>query len=74
MADPRLTPPTAPITQEGFLADRLGFWDRVTGATLKVAVAVIFFCGWLWWCAFAGFTFLHVAVLPITVALIFMFL
>jgi hypothetical protein len=74
MADPRFTPPDAPLTEESFFADRLSFWGSVTGATVKVAAGVIFFCGWLWWCAFAGFGFLHVLVLPIVIGAIVVFL
>jgi len=73
MADPVTTQSEAKLTEESFLADRLSFWDSVTSATLKVA-AVLFFCAWLWWCAFAGFGFLHVLVLPVVVGAIFVFL
>jgi hypothetical protein len=74
MADPRFTQPDAPLTEDSFLKDRLSFWDRVTGATVKVAAGVIFFCAWLWWCAFAGFSFFHVLVLPAVIAAIVVFL
>jgi hypothetical protein len=58
---------TGPTTEEGFLADRLAFWDRFTGATLKVTASLIVFCAWLWWATFAGFTFFHVIALPIVI-------
>jgi hypothetical protein len=70
MADPRFTPPDAPLTEESFFETRVTFWDRVTSATMKVAASVIFFCAWLWWCAFTGFGFLHVLVLPVVVGAI----
>ena len=68
------TPSDAPLTEDKFYADRLSFWGIVTNATLKVAASVIFFTAWLWWCAFAGFSFLHVIVLPIIVAALFILL
>lgn len=68
-ATPSTATPTA--TEEGFLADRLAFWDRFTGFTLKVTASLVWFCAWLWWCAFAGFTFLHVLSLPVVVAIFF---
>jgi hypothetical protein len=63
---------TGPSTEEGFLADRVAFWDRFTGFTLKTTVSLIVFCAWLWWCTFAGFTFFHVIVLPIVVGIVVM--
>jgi hypothetical protein len=74
MADPIATQTDAPLTEEQFLADRLSFWGIVTSATIKVAVSILFFCAWLWWCAFAGFGFLHVLVLPVVVGAIFVLL
>jgi hypothetical protein len=74
MADPSFTPPNAPLTEASFLADRMTFWGRVTGATVKVAAGLFFFCGWLWFCAFNGFTLLHVLALPVVVALLAAFL
>ncbi len=59
-----------PTTADAFLADRLKFWDRFTGFTLKTTVGLVFFCGWLWWCAFAGFSLLHIIVLPIIVGIV----
>jgi hypothetical protein len=74
MADPIAAPSEAPLTEDKFLADRMSFWHSVTSATLKVAASVLFFCAWLWWCAFAGFGFLHVLVLPVVVGALFVFL
>ena len=74
MADTRFTQPNAQLTQESFLADRMDFWGRVTGATVKTAASLFFFCGWLWFCTFWGFGLLHVLALPIIVALIAVFL
>jgi hypothetical protein len=74
MANTGSTPSDAPLTEDQFYADRLSFWGIVTNATLKVGASVIFFCAWLWWCTFAGFGFLHVIVLPIIVAALFILL
>jgi hypothetical protein len=74
MADAHLAHSSAPVTEASFLADRMSFWHSVTNLTTKVAAGVLYFCAWLWWCAFAGFTFFHVLALPIVVALIFIFL
>jgi hypothetical protein len=71
---PSTVPGDAPLTEDKFYADRLSFWGNVTGATMKVAASVIFFCAWLWWCAFAGFGLLHIIVLPIIVAALFILL
>jgi hypothetical protein len=74
MADASATPPDAPVTEEAFLASRMSFWHFFTGMTTKMTVGLIYFCGWLWWCSFAGFSLLHVLALPVVVALIFVFL
>ncbi len=74
MADPVTAQSEAPLTEEKFFDDRLSFWGSVTSATMKVAASVLFFCAWLWWCAFAGFGFLHVLVLPVVVGAIFVLL
>jgi hypothetical protein len=74
MADPRFTQPDAPLTEEVFMADRLSFWARVTSASTKVAVSVLYFCAWLWWCSATGFGFLHVLALPVVVGAIFVLL
>ena len=39
MADTRFTQPNAQLTQESFLADRMDFWGRVTGATVKTRIS-----------------------------------
>jgi hypothetical protein len=65
---------SAPVTEESMLADRMSFWHSVTSLTTKLAAGLLYFCAWLWWCAFAGFTFFHVLALPVVVALIFIFL
>lgn len=76
MAATHTAPPTAATqtTEDGFLADRVAFWDRFTGFTLKTTVALVWFCAWLWWCTFAGFGFLHALSLPVIAALIFVLL
>ncbi|HTZ70548.1 MAG TPA: hypothetical protein VMB71_07860 [Acetobacteraceae bacterium] len=74
MAETNFTQTNAPITEDGFLADRMSFWGRVTGATVKVGASIIFFCAWLWWCTFYGFGFFHALILPVVVAAIFVFL
>ena len=66
--------PPAPVTSESFLADRFAFWDRFTGFTLKTTVAIFIFCGWLWWCAIAGFSILHILTLPVAVGIAMMVL
>ncbi len=74
MADPAPTPVTGPTTAEGFLADRLKFWDRFTGFTLKTTAALVVFCAWLWWCAITGFSLLHIIALPVVVGVLVMML
>lgn len=74
MADTRFTQPDAKLTSEAFLADRMSFWHSLTGLTLRLTASLLYFCAWLWWCTFAGFTLLHVIALPIVVVLIFLFL
>ncbi len=64
----------APVTPDAFMADRMAFWGRFTGFTLKTTVGIFIFCGWLWWCAIAGFGLLHIAVLPIAVGIAVMVL
>jgi hypothetical protein len=70
MAETTQAPVTGPTTPDAFLADRLKFWDRFTGFTLKTTVGLVAFCGWLWWCAISGFSLLHIVVLPIVVGVI----
>ena len=65
---------SAPITEESLFADRLSFWHSLTNLTVKLTGGLLYFCAWLWWCAFAGFTFFHVLALPVVVGLIFIFL
>jgi hypothetical protein len=69
-------PPTvvAPTTAEAFLVDRLKFWDRFTGFTLKTTVGLVVFCAWLWWCGVTSFSLLHIIVLPVLVGLVVMVL
>ncbi len=74
MADAHIAQPAAPLTEASFLADRMSFWHSLTALTVKAAASLLYFCAWLWWCAFAGFTFFHVLALPVIVALIFIFL
>jgi hypothetical protein len=74
MADIRPTPVTGPTTAEGFLEDRLKFWDRFTGFTLKTTVSLVAFCAWLWWCAITGFSLLHIITLPIVIGALVMML
>jgi hypothetical protein len=52
----------------------MNFWDRFTGFTLKVTASLIFFCAWLWWATFAGFSLLHVLVLPVVVVILMLVL
>ena len=66
--------PTGPTTEEGFLADRMAFWDRFTGFTLKTTASLIVFCAWLWWSTFAGFTLLHVITLPVVIGILLLVL
>ncbi len=68
--EPAGVTPSGITTEEGFLADRLDFWGRFTGFTLKATASLIFFCAWLWWATFAGFSLLHVLVLPIGVVIL----
>ncbi len=63
-----------PTTPDAFMADRMAFWDRFTGFTLKTTVAIFIFCAWLWWCAIAGFSILHIVSLPIAVGIAMMVL
>ena len=63
-----------PTTPEAFLADRMTFWDRFTGFTLKTTVGLVLFCGWLWWCAIAGFSLFHIIVLPVVIGIALMVL
>ena len=58
-----------PVTPDAFLADRMAFWGRFTGFTLKTTVSIFIFCGWLWWCAISGFSLLHIVTLPIAVGI-----
>ena len=74
MANTVPSPVTGPTTEDGFLADRLTFWNRFTGFTLKTTVALFVFCGWLWWCAITGFSLLHVLALPVVVGVLVMML
>jgi hypothetical protein len=74
MAAVQTTDPTGTTTEDGFLADRMNFWDRFTGFTLKVTASLIFFCAWLWWATFAGFSLLHVLVLPVVVVILMLVL
>jgi len=71
MAHATSSSPVKTVTAEAFLADRLAFWDRFTGFTVKTTAALIFFCAWLWWCSSTGFTFLHSITLPVGVAIAF---
>ena len=70
MADPITTPVAGPTTADAFMADRVKFWDRFTGFTLKTTVSLFIFCGWLWWCAMTGFSLLHIITLPIAVGIL----
>jgi hypothetical protein len=74
MANIVSTQVTGPTTEDGFLADRLKFWDRFTGFTTKTTVSLFVFCGWLWWCAITGFSLLHVIALPVVVGVLMMLL
>ncbi len=66
--------PPAAVTPDAFLADRMAFWDRFTGFTLRTTVSTVIFCAWLWWCAFAGFSILHILTLPIATGIAMMVL
>jgi hypothetical protein len=74
MAAVQSAEPTGPTTEEGFLADRMAFWDRFTGFTLKTTASLIVFCAWLWWATFAGFTLLHVIALPVVIGILLLVL
>ena len=71
MAESHPTPaaPTTALTPAAFMADRVAFWARFTGFTLKTTVGLIIFCAWLWWCAMSGFSLLHIIVLPIAIGI-----
>ena len=66
----RPAPVLAPTTAEAFLADRMTFWHRFTGFTLKTTVGLVVFCAWLWWCAVAGFSLLHIIALPVLIGIV----
>jgi hypothetical protein len=70
MADTTPAPVTGPTTEDAFLADRMKFWDRFTGFTLKTTVGLVVFCAWLWWCAITGFSLFHIILLPVAVGIV----
>jgi Na+/melibiose symporter-like transporter len=74
MAETSTTPVSGPTTPDAFLADRMKFWGRFTDFTLKTTVSLVVFCAWLWWCTDAGFSLLHIIVLPIVVGILVMVL
>ncbi len=49
MADTMHNAPTGPVTEEGFLADRIRFWDSVTKFMTRVGIALFVLLILLWY-------------------------
>ena len=66
--------PLPKVTEEAFLADRMGFWDAFNRFTVRSTASLILFSAWLWWASATGFTLLHSLALPVGVAACFILL